>query len=302
MNQSQLFKLNLFIILACFITTLLAVVHRPSGDEKKINLTIKNKERIYYELNDGLLYENIGKQFNDGDSIKIGVHSRTIKAPTGKKKRNYGYSIQINNELPFELKFKKEGSKVVSPERPGWNYTKSGVWYIYLPIQKKGIDIKILPMKGNPIVYVRLTSNLIKKKGSYGEIIQTVNRQTKVNIVTNDKKRKYYKLDSNNQQQFEIIGTAQVRAFTRLLFDNQNLNDEYYLFIREDGIDIGNYYFNTEKSTESYVLGLEDNVGKWRSIWINVPGGKHYYTFTLSNMKDNQNKTVFIRLKEWIDE
>ena len=302
MNQSLFFKLNLYIILSCFATTLLAVVHRPSGDEIKINLEIKNKERIYYELNEGLLYENIGKQYNVGDSIKIGLHSRTIKAPTGKKKRNYGYSIQINNETPFELKFKKEGSKVISPERPGWNYTKSGVWYIYIPIEKEGINIKILPLKGNPVVYIRLTSNLMKKKGSYGNIIQTVNRQNKVNIVTDDKKRKYYKLDSNNQQQFEIKGPTQIRVFSRLLFDNQSLNDEYFLYIKEDGIDLGNFYFNTEKSTESYIPEFEGRVGKWRSIWINIPEGKHYYTFKLSNLKDNQNKTIFIRLKEWINE
>ena len=157
-------------------------------------------------------------------------------------------------------------------------------------------------MKGNPVVYMRLTSNLIKKKGSYGDIIQTVNRQNKVNIVTDDKKRKYYKLDSNNQQQFEIKGPTQIRVFSRLLFDNQSLNDEYFLYIKEDGIDLGNFYFNTEKSTESYISEFEGSVGKWRSIWINIPEGKHYYTFKLSNLKDNQNKTIFIRLKEWINE
>ena len=73
-------------------TTLVAIVHKPSSKkEEKITLKIKDKERIYYELDDnGLVYKNIGKQFNINDSLQIGIYTRTIKAPTGKKSRNYG--------------------------------------------------------------------------------------------------------------------------------------------------------------------------------------------------------------------
>ena len=168
-------------------------MNRPRGDEVNIKLEINGKERIYYELDeDGLHYKNIGKQLNPDDSIQVGIFTRTIKAPTGKKRRNYGFTIQINNDKPFELKYKKEGSNVTSPDRPGWNYTKSGIWYIYLPIQDKGTKIQIVPMKGNPVVYVRLTSNLIEKEGNYTEVIKTVNRQDRIEIETKDKRRKYY--------------------------------------------------------------------------------------------------------------
>ena len=93
MNRNQLYKEILLIVLLGFITNLAAIVHKPMGNEENIKLEIRGKERIYYELDDdGLFYRNIGKQFNSGDSIQIGIYSRTIKAPTGKKKRNYGYS------------------------------------------------------------------------------------------------------------------------------------------------------------------------------------------------------------------
>ena len=283
-----------------FITNLSAIVHRPRGNEENIKLEIGGKERIYYELNDdGLQYHNIGKQFNSGDSIQVGIYTRTIKAPTGKKKRNYGFTVQINDETPFELKYNKEGSGVTSPDRPGWNYTKSGVWYIYIPVRDKGTRIKIVPMKGNPVVYVRLTSRLIDNKGTYGEIIKTVNRQDRIDIVTKEKMRKYYMLNGTNLQQFEIQGPAKVRAFSRLKFDNKSMTDDYYMFIREDGIDLGTYYFQTEKSFKSSVLESKDPVGKWRSLWLNIPDGKHYYTISLPNLEANQDKTVFIRLKEW---
>ena len=106
-------------------------------------------------------------------------------------------------------------------------------------------------------------------------------------------------LNGTNLQQFEIQGPAKVRAFSRLKFDNKSMTDDYYMFIREDGIDLGTYYFQTEKSSESSVLESKDPVGKWRSLWLNIPDGKHYYTISLPNLEANQDKTVFIRLKEW---
>ena len=305
MNRNQLYKEILAVVFLCFVTNLAAIVHKPKDNEESIKLVIRGNERIYYELNnDGLRYNNIGKQFNSGDSIQIGIHTRTIKAPTGKKKRNYGFNVQINDETPFELKYKKKGSGVTSPDRPGWNYTQSGRWYIYLPVKGENYTIKITPLKGNPVVYVRLTSNLISKDGSYGDVLQTVNRQDRVGIKTEGKQKatKWYTLNAENQQQFEIRGPTKVRAFSRLRFDDASITDDYYIFVREDGIDIGTYYFQTDRSIESSVMNSKEPVGKWRSLWLNIPEGKHYYTFSLTTMEANQDKTAFIRLKEWKEE
>ena len=70
----------------------------------------------------------------------------------------------------------------------------------------------------------------------------------------------------------------------------------------EDGYDLGTYYFNTEKSEVSSVPKTGETVGKWRSVWLNIPKGKHYYTFMLPNIEDNSEKTVYIRIKEWEEE
>ena len=307
MNRNQLYRKTInLLVLVVISTNLAAIVHKPkSKNEEKITLKIKGKERIYYELDDsGLLYKNIGKQFNNNDSLQIGIYTRTIKAPTGKKNRNYGLTVQIDDDMPFELRYKKGGGKVTSPDRPGWNYTKSGIWYIYIPNKEKSTKINILPMKGNPVVYVRLTSIPIEKKGAFGEIIKTVNRQDRVSIVTSakNKRTKWYALNNDNQQQFEIQGPLKVRAFSRMQFDYNKKTDDYYLFVREDGIDLGTYYFRTEKSVESSIVNSDKPTSKWRSLWLNVPKGKHYYTFSLPNIDDNQNKNIFLRLKEWKEE
>ena len=74
---------------------------------------------------------------------------------------------------------------------------------------------------------------------------------------------------------------------------------DYYLRIREDGYDIGTYFFQSEKSILSKLAKTDSPLSKWRSIWLNIPKGKHYYTFTLPDIDDNMDNTVYIRIKKW---
>ena len=302
MKLNQFHNIIKIIILLLYLATLNAKVHAPIGSEDNIKLTIHGKELTYYELDNGLIYDDIGKQYDIGDSIQVSIYSRTIMASPDKKNKKYGFRVTINDNESLQLKYKKEGSDVTSLERPGWSYSKSGIWYFYLPIKENGYKIKIKPLDKKPIIYLRLTSNKIKTNGNFTQVIKTVNQQNRIDIVTNEKKRKYYMLTGENQQLFEIQGPAKVRVFSRMKFDNNRLIDNYYIFVREDGIDLGTYYFQTEKSTESSVLDSKEIISKWRSLWLTIPEGKHYYTFTLPNIEDNLEKTVYIRLKEWQEE
>ena len=169
MSQNRFYRITIFIfsLLSLNIVILQAGIHAPKGEENKIKLKIKGKERTYYELDkNGLNYRGVGKKFEMGDSIRIGIYSRSIKAQTGKKIRNYGFTVQIDNGKPQKLKYNKSGSNVTSADRPGWNYTQSGVWFVYLPVKEKGYKIKVEPLKGNPVVYVRVSSKELKKQGN----------------------------------------------------------------------------------------------------------------------------------------
>ena len=251
-------------------------------------------------------YKGVGKKFEMGDSIRIGIYSRSIKAQTGKKIRNYGFTVQIDNGKPQKLKYNKSGSNVTSADRPGWYYTQSGVWYVYLPVKEKGYRIKMKSLKGNPVVYLRVSSHELKKQGKFSDGLKTVNRQDRWRIETRNEKeiktKLWYPLKKDRQLQYEINGPSSVKVFTRVEFDNGNPKDDYYMRIRKNGYDLGTYYFNTEKSEKSSVSKTGKTVGKWRSVWLNIPKGKHYYTFTLPNIEDNLEKTVYIRLKEWQEE
>ena len=134
MKLNQFYSHINLIILILYLATLNAKVYTPIEDEKNIKLTIGGKEITYYELDNGLKYDDIGKQYDIGDSIQVSIYSRTIMAAPGKKNKKYGFRVTINDNEPLQLKYKKEGSDVTSLERPGWSYSKSGIWYFYLPI------------------------------------------------------------------------------------------------------------------------------------------------------------------------
>jgi len=325
-SQNQFYKITLltFYFLLLNSGVIYANIEKPIDKEKKILLNIDGKERAYHELDkNGLNYEGIGKNFEMGDSIRIVIYSRSIKAQTGRRKRKYGFSVKIDDKRQ-ELEYEKYGSTITSVDRPGWNYTELGVWFVYLPVKEidstavipspastldKGYKIEVEPKKGSPVVYLRVASHELKKQGEFTDELETVNRQAPWEIGPGNKKKSkttdWYPLKKDKQLQYKIKGPASVKVFTRVEFNKKDsllVTDDYYIRIREDGYDLGTYYFNTEQSNVSSILKTGNTVSKWRSAWLNIPEGIHYYTFTLPNIEDNSKKTVYLRLKEWQEE
>ena len=86
MKQNQFYRYINIIILLIYLTTLNARVHTPIEDEKNIILMISGKEITYYELDDGLIYDNIVKKYEkmaDTDkalsTFMVGLHSMLVK-------------------------------------------------------------------------------------------------------------------------------------------------------------------------------------------------------------------------------
>jgi len=305
MKQNQFYR-YILIISTVLLASLNAKVLTPVGNKEKIKLTMGEKEWVYYKLDkDGLTYNDIGRQYDVNDSIQVEIHSRTIIESNSKNTKEYGFTVQINGNEPIELKYKKNKSKLKNSDRPSWDYTKKGVWYLYLPVQDL-MNLEITPIDRKH-VFLQVTTSKIKKKGKIKNVLQTVNHQNKIEIKTvrtgNQKKdpiiTSWYAVDEENQQQFRIKGPSKVRVFSRILFDDEQIKNAYYFLVKENGIDLGTYYFTTEISSESLVAKSQEPVSKWRSIWLTIPEGKHYYTFALPSMNENKNQTVFIRLKEW---
>ena len=76
--KNTIFIVPLFII---FVGMLEARIHAPKGEESKIKLKIGGKNKTYYELDEnGLNYKGVGKRYEVGDSMRIGIYSRSLKA------------------------------------------------------------------------------------------------------------------------------------------------------------------------------------------------------------------------------
>ena len=104
-----------------FLASLNAKIHAPIGNEKEVKLTMGEKEWIYYKLDkNGLIYNDIGREYDVNDSIQVEINSRSIMGVKSTKK--YGFTVQINNNEPLELKYKKDKSQLKNPNRLGWDY------------------------------------------------------------------------------------------------------------------------------------------------------------------------------------
>ena len=68
--------------------------------------------------------------------------------------------------------------------------------------------------------------------------------------------------------------------------------ESFRIRIKEGNRVIGTYYFNTERSSASKIIGKDDIVpGKWRSCEIKVPKGGHSYSVEILD----REKTVLTR-------
>ena len=301
-------KLNQYykkIILFFSIVMLFGKTHFPIDIEEDVILVINKKESIYHELDkDGLKYVHIGSENNIDDSIKIVIYSRVVIPLESKKDKKFGFLVYLDDQPPFELRYKKRNSNTKNKQRPGWTYSKPGIWHIYLPTKEDGYELTIQPLNKKKNTFIRVTSNTIKRKGKYSRIIKTINEEKKVKIETikkNDGKEKittsWYSLES--EKQFQIKGPTKLRVFSRALMHN-HFDTDYYIYIKEDGFDLGTFYFTTEKSDKSFVYNSKDSVSKWRSIWLSVPEGNHHYSFISPDFIENNNE-VLIRMKQWIE-
>jgi hypothetical protein len=82
------FKIFLFFF---YVVCLHGEIHIPIDNKNEITLRINGQDRTYHELDKGSLsYHHIGAEYEIGDSIKVGIYSRSIKSFKGNKKRNLG--------------------------------------------------------------------------------------------------------------------------------------------------------------------------------------------------------------------
>ncbi len=263
----------------------------------------------YYKLDkNGVAFEKISDGFEYGDSIRIKLFFRHAVKSDFKGKKEFKVAVALNNEEAYTLTYEKEISAKQKNDKKGWGWTKAGVWFIDLDVKDFNKLLISRDRGKNKKIIVRAQVSKLSRNNRYKHTFKSfdpVNRILRTKIATKKESKPdspiisyYYKLsDSKKTKHFEIIGPTSFQLLTRLEGPDENrTQNDYSIFVKQDGIDIGTYFFNTEISQESKVASSQIPVGKWRSCFINVPKGKHYYSISKGAISD---KSIYIKLKEY---
>lgn len=111
----------------------------------------------------------------------------------------------------------------------------------------------------------------------------------------------YYLLKKGEPLDFEVEGPIYLRAYTRLIFETNEDSGIYKILLSVDDIEEKVYTKKTVVSPKAKINGKR--VGKWRSIPINVPPGRHRYTLVLieSSSGDVAVKIKEAKPPEWVE-
>ena len=321
--MNLLFKLSVFTLLSLLIGKPII----PSGDEQSVllvNVNDKGKNYTYYDLDkSGLDYSDI-RGFSDKDSIRIKFYIREVVSEDKKGKQNFKIDLILNNKTKSLSYKNKNNSKHSLKNRPGWSVTEPGIWFVdilYSDIEKLSLNKS---KRSGDILIVRSVVEKINRQKFISRTVETINSEKKYKIDTRSQRtgkllpRKWYQLvDNSDELQFEVVGPTSIRIFSRIGNpDHDSRGNDYSLFVKEDGLDIGTFYFNTELSSISNLHDTGEKISKWRSCWINVPKGKHYYTIRKgtfpikelqfqANIDDyiyNTDNPIYIRVKRYDQE
>jgi len=322
--MNLLFKLFVFSLLSLLIGKPII----PSGEEKSVllmNINNNKKNYIYYELDKtGLEYSEIIGQFSEEDSVRIKFYIREIISKNKDQKQSFKIDLTLNGQTK-ELSYRNKGnSKHSLKDRPGWSVTEPGIWFVDVMYS----DINTLSVsrakRSKDKLIIRSVVQTINRRNHIARTLGTINVETMNRIDTKSQKsgkllsRKWYKLSRDpSELQFEVIGPTSIRIFSRIANPSHNSkNNDYSLFIKEDGLDMGTFYFATELSSLSNLQNTGEKISKWRTCWINVPNGKHYYTISRgvfpskepefkANLQDdmyNSENSIYIRVKRYDEE
>jgi hypothetical protein len=290
MIQKALFKILFFIL---FYSVVNAELLKPSigGEEKEI-LKISDKRRIYTILReDSLVYEIHGP-------TRIELISRYPSNKKTKKSQKFSYMLMIDKEKPIIINHRyKIQESIRSVQHPNHYYTYSGNYFFNIADGNHRVVLKSIDKEGYPVLLRMLKKDFEKPSYNRNEIIPMV-YQSNREVMIDGKAISYYALTNNRPLQLELKGPKKLRILSRLIFDEyMGTSDIYRLRIKSGKKVIGTYLISSERSSESYILNMENKVpGKWRTCEIDISEGNKVITIEVVE-KDKQVLTRFQEYK-----
>ncbi len=287
--MSQIAYFRIFILLLFFkISVLEAKLVKPSknGEEKEI-LLINGKRRLYYPIN------NDGIQYLVEGPARLEFISRYPALRKKKKSHSFNYSIVIDGKDTVAVRHRyKIQNSIRSVQHPKHKYTYSGNYFINLDRGSHTVDLIQNDEQKYPVL-IRVLTKDFESVGENKKVLLPMVHQEAVKLQTGGKSISYFECSNSYPLQVEVGGRKTLRILTRLQFtDMMGQEESYRIKVKEGAKIIGTYYFNTERSSGSQIVGRMDKVpGKWRTCDIKVPKGIHRYNIEISD----KGKTVLTR-------
>jgi len=287
--MSQIAYFRIFILLLFFkISVLEAKLVKPSknGEEKEI-LLINGKRRLYYPIN------NDGIQYLVEGPARLEFISRYPALRKKKKSHSFNYSIVIDGKDTVAVRHRyKIQNSIRSVQHPKHKYTYSGNYFINLDRGSHTVDLIQDDEQKYPVL-IRVLTKDFESVGENKKVLLPMVHQEPVKLQTGGKSISYFECSNSYPLQVEVGGRKTLRILTRLQFtDMMGQEESYRIKVKEGAKIIGTYYFNTDRSSGSQIVGRMDKVpGKWRTCDIKVPKGIHRYNIEISD----KGKTVLTR-------
>ena len=288
MNQIVYYKIIISILLFLLVTPLSGKLIKPTenGEQKEV-LIINSKRRLYYPVkSEGLVFSISGPK-------RLEFISRFPVLRKKKKSYSFSYRIVLNEKDTINVRHKYKIQKTVrSVQHPKHNYTFSGNYFINLDKGQNKIEILENSDQKLPTL-VRVLSKEFENPGKKKKIITPSIHKNPVLLVSENKNIEYFECSSTLPLKIQTNGENILKIINRLEFtEKMGQQESFRIRIKEGNRVIGTYYFNTERSSASKIIGKDDIVpGKWRSCEIKVPKGGHSYSVEILD----REKTVLTR-------
>ena len=290
MNRTVYYNPLIWLLTAAFVAPIQAKLLKPSnnGQEKDI-LIISQKRRLYYHVDsNGLRYDVLGP-------MRMEFISRYPVIKKKRKSHPFNYLIVLDGKDTVKVSHRYKIQKSIkSVQHPKHKYTYSGNYFINLDKGQHSVEILEGESQKYPVL-IRVVSKEFESIDKDRKILTPMVHQNSVTLLSNNKEVKYYECTSELPLQVEGKGIKTLRIMSRLEFSSiMGQEESYRIRVREANKVVGTYYFNTERSSASQIIGKDEKVpGKWRSCEVPVPKGKHTYTIELAD-KDKAILTRFI--------
>lgn len=277
--------LFLSVVLGLF-ASLSAELLKPVDSDSREILTISGKRWTYYTLyRQAITFEVTGP-------MRLKMYSRVTAPSRVDGYIDYGFSIQVDDQAPYDVSHKQKLSKgVKSQQHPNHYYSYSAKDFFTVPNGKH--KVRLIPRDDAAPVVVRVLEDFTSTTGEKVRLVPVVSASA-AKIQVNGTKLTYYELTPDEDLQVFVDGDGTLEMISRVAFENwMGREQDYRIQIWDGGSLLGTYYFSSERSEVSEIEKHADLVpGKWRSCRVSLGKGNHKLKIRLLD-KDRQ---AFVRL------